>query len=171
MNWRFRRKIKIAPHVWVNLNKGPPSVSLGEGPFTVNVGERGVRGTASARGTGLSVSETIPWGQRRALQQVSVSPAQPRKRRHRWLALAAVAVLWQIDALLIWALASGCVGIGGCVLTGIWLCGALVLTLLTSLALAEQAAGKPFAGKDIEFVVVGWAILFLPWFLLRRRRR
>ena len=37
------------------------SVSLAEGPFTVNVGKRGVRGTASLRGTGLSVDETVPW--------------------------------------------------------------------------------------------------------------
>lgn len=61
MNWRFRKRVKIAPGLWVNLNKGTPSVSLGEGPFTVNVGKNGVRGTAGLHGTGVSVSETIPW--------------------------------------------------------------------------------------------------------------
>ncbi len=61
MNWRFRRQVKLAPGLWLNLNKGMPSVSVGEGPFTVNVSKRGVRGTAGLHGTGLSVSHPIPW--------------------------------------------------------------------------------------------------------------
>jgi Protein of unknown function (DUF4236) len=61
MNWRFRKRIKIAPGVHVNLSKGLPSVSVGVGPFTVNLNKQGVRGTASAHGTGLSVNETVPW--------------------------------------------------------------------------------------------------------------
>ena len=62
MTIRFRRRIKIVPGVWVNLNKGAPSlISVGEGPFTVKVGKNGVRGIASLRGTGVSVNEMVPW--------------------------------------------------------------------------------------------------------------
>jgi hypothetical protein len=61
MNLRFRRRLKIMPGLWVNFNKGMPSISVGGGPFTFNVGRKGIRGTAALHGTGLSVSETIPW--------------------------------------------------------------------------------------------------------------
>jgi hypothetical protein len=61
MHLRFHKRIKVVPGIWINLNKSTPSISAGEGPFTVNVGKRGVRGTASLRGTGLSVYEDVPW--------------------------------------------------------------------------------------------------------------
>jgi endonuclease YncB( thermonuclease family) len=61
MNWRFRRRVKIVPGCWLNLSKSGVSLSAGVTGATVNVGKRGVRGTASLHGTGLSVSETIPW--------------------------------------------------------------------------------------------------------------
>jgi hypothetical protein len=65
---------------------------------------------------------------------------------------------------------NGRVGVGGCVLGAIWLCAALVLGLLTALALYEQSAGKSFAGKsfagaDLRFVAGGWVLLLLPWLL------
>ena len=58
MNLRFRRRLKIMPGLWVNFNKGMPSISMCGGPFTLNVGSKGIRGTAALHGTGLSVSET-----------------------------------------------------------------------------------------------------------------
>jgi hypothetical protein len=61
MNIRFRKRTKIVPGLWVNLNKGCPSLSAGAGALTVNVGKKGVRGTAGLHGTGISVNETIPW--------------------------------------------------------------------------------------------------------------
>lgn len=74
MNWRFRKRIKIVPGVHINLSKGPPSVSIGEGPFTINVNKKGVRGTASLRGSGLSINQQVPWE----------NPA-PRKSWWEWL--------------------------------------------------------------------------------------
>jgi len=62
MNWRFRKRVKIIPGVWVNLNKGTPSLSVGGNGATVNINKNGVRGTLSAHGTGLSVSHQVPWG-------------------------------------------------------------------------------------------------------------
>jgi Protein of unknown function (DUF4236) len=61
MNLRFRRRLKILPGLWVNFNKGMPSISAGGGPFTLNVSCKGIRGTASLHGRGVSLSETIPW--------------------------------------------------------------------------------------------------------------
>ena len=74
-----------------------------------------------------------------------------------------------LAVLLAWAILSGRLSFGGCLLAAIWLCGAIILAALTALAFAEQAAGKSFAGADLRFVVIGWLILFLPW-LLRSRR-
>jgi Protein of unknown function (DUF4236) len=61
MNLRFRRRLKIIPGLWLNFNKGMPSISMGQGPFTLNVSRKGIRGTAALHGTGLSINETIPW--------------------------------------------------------------------------------------------------------------
>jgi hypothetical protein len=73
-----------------------------------------------------------------------------------------------LAVLLAFALMSGRLQLGSCLLVGIWLCGVLIVAGLTVLAFAEQAAGKSFAGKDLGFVSVCWGILLLPW-LLRKR--
>ncbi|WP_411868827.1 DUF4236 domain-containing protein [Vulcanococcus limneticus] len=56
MGFRFRKTIRIAPGVRLNLSKSGISTSIGGGGLTVN--SRG-RVTASLPGTGLSVSQTI----------------------------------------------------------------------------------------------------------------
>jgi hypothetical protein len=74
-----------------------------------------------------------------------------------------------LAAIVIWAIASGRLSAGSCLLVGFWVCLALAVAASTLLAFAEQAAGKPFSGKDLEFVAIAWAVLLLPW--LSRRRR
>jgi Protein of unknown function (DUF4236) len=54
MGWRFRRSFKIIPGVKLNLSKSGLSCSVGGAPVTLNVGPRGVYGTASLPGTGIS---------------------------------------------------------------------------------------------------------------------
>jgi hypothetical protein len=54
MGWRFRHSFKIIPGVRLNLSKSGLSASIGGTPFTLNVGPRGVMGTASIPGTGIS---------------------------------------------------------------------------------------------------------------------
>lgn len=61
MKWRFRKRIKIVPGLWLNLSKGAPSLSMGGHGATINVSKRGIKGTAGLPGSGLSVSETVPW--------------------------------------------------------------------------------------------------------------
>jgi hypothetical protein len=59
MSWRFRRSFKVIPGVRINLSKTGLSASIGGGPFTLNVGPRGVHGTASLPGSGISVRHRL----------------------------------------------------------------------------------------------------------------
>ena len=54
MSFRYRRSIRLAPGVRINLSKTGASLSAGAGGFTANLNRRGVQSTISARGTGLS---------------------------------------------------------------------------------------------------------------------
>ncbi len=62
MGWRFRHSFKIIPGVKLNLSKSGLSCSVGGAPFTVNVGQRGVYGTASLPGTGISFRQRLASG-------------------------------------------------------------------------------------------------------------
>lgn len=60
MGWRFRKSVRIARGVRVNIGKrGVTSVSLGGRYSRVNVSRRGVRQSFSLPGTGLSYSRRI----------------------------------------------------------------------------------------------------------------
>ncbi len=54
MGWRFRRSFTVVPGLRLNLSKSGLSASIGGAPLTLNVGPRGVMGTASLPGTGIS---------------------------------------------------------------------------------------------------------------------
>ena len=54
MTWRFRKRIKILPGLWINLSKGTPSWSIGGKGITANVGKRGLTSTVGLPGSGLS---------------------------------------------------------------------------------------------------------------------
>ncbi len=54
MGWRFRKSFKIIPGVRLNLSRSGLSASVGGAPITLNVGPRGLFGTASLPGTGIS---------------------------------------------------------------------------------------------------------------------
>lgn len=59
MKTRFKKRIKIAPGVYVNIgSKGISSVSVGGKGTTINFGQRGVTTTQSVPGTGVSFSHT-----------------------------------------------------------------------------------------------------------------
>ena len=79
MGFRFRKQIRIAPGLKVNLSKSGASFSLGGRGASLNLGRRGQSVTTGLPGTGLSYRQRI--GRRR--------PAP----RHGVLALAIVAVL------------------------------------------------------------------------------
>lgn len=56
MYWNFFRRIRLAPHLWLNLSKGGVSVSAGLRGLRATIGPRGRRVTAGLPGTGLSVT-------------------------------------------------------------------------------------------------------------------
>ncbi|MCT9373730.1 DUF4236 domain-containing protein [Acinetobacter baumannii] len=62
MGLNFRKSIKIAPGVRVNISKkGVSSVSVGGKGARVNVGKKGTRTTVGLPGTGLSYTTQSPY--------------------------------------------------------------------------------------------------------------
>lgn len=62
MGWRFRKSFTVVPGLRLNLSKSGLSASIGGSPFTLNVGPRGVMGTASIPGTGISYRQHFSAG-------------------------------------------------------------------------------------------------------------
>ena len=59
MGFRFRKRIKIAPGISLNLSKSGISASLGKPGATVNIGPKGERVTVGIPGTGISYSDKL----------------------------------------------------------------------------------------------------------------
>jgi hypothetical protein len=55
---RFRRRLRVAKGLYLNVSKSGASVSTGRRGLTVNYGPRGRRITVGIPGSGLSYSET-----------------------------------------------------------------------------------------------------------------
>jgi Protein of unknown function (DUF4236) len=66
MSWRWHRRVKILPGVWLNFSKHGISVSAGTRGLRVNVGKRGTYLTSSIPGTGLSYRQRLDLPQPRA---------------------------------------------------------------------------------------------------------
>ena len=63
MSWRFRKSFTVIPGLRLNLSQRGLSASIGAAPFTLNVSPKGLTGTASVPGTGLSRRQTLSFGQ------------------------------------------------------------------------------------------------------------
>ena len=59
MGFRFRKRIKIAPGVYINLSKSGVSTTLGKPGASINIGKKGTRGKVGLPGTGLSYSSQL----------------------------------------------------------------------------------------------------------------
>lgn len=59
MGFRFRRSLRLAPGLRINLSKSGASLSVGGRGATVNFGPRGTRLTVGLPGTGLSYSTKL----------------------------------------------------------------------------------------------------------------
>lgn len=67
MGFNFRKSLKIAPGVRVNITKkGVSSLSVGKNGARVNVGKKGIKTTAGLPGTGLSYSKFSSYGDKEA---------------------------------------------------------------------------------------------------------
>ena len=88
MGLRFRRRIKLFPHFWLNASKSGVSASAGIEGLTVNLGGNdAVRTTISAPGTGLSYRTTTTARPATSRTQTSRGSSVP------WAAIALALVL------------------------------------------------------------------------------
>lgn len=58
MGFRFRRRVRIAPGIALNISKSGVSTSIGGRGATINASRRGTRTTVGLPGTGLSYRTT-----------------------------------------------------------------------------------------------------------------
>jgi hypothetical protein len=71
--WRFFHRLFVLPGVSINVSKSGPSISVGPQGAKLTVGPQGVRATAGLPGTGLHVTNHVPWS-----QIPSLPPSNPR---------------------------------------------------------------------------------------------
>jgi hypothetical protein len=64
MTMRFRKSIRLAPGVRINLSRSGVSTTLGGRGASVNIGRKGTRATVGIPGTGLSFSQQLSNGGR-----------------------------------------------------------------------------------------------------------
>ena len=86
MGFHFRRRIRLAPGIHLNLSKSGISTSLGGHGLTVNLGRGKTRTTVGLPGTGLSYSTTA-----------DTAAGTPSGRPVLWLLLGLVVV-----AIVVW---------------------------------------------------------------------
>lgn len=86
MGFNFRKSLKIAPGIRLNITKkGVSSVSLGAKGARVNLGKKGTRTTVGLPGTGLSYSNFSPKQIKREISRsepvsthMNMSPVRPQ---------------------------------------------------------------------------------------------
>jgi hypothetical protein len=101
MGFRFRRSIKLAPGIRLNLSKSGVSASIGRRGATLNISDKGTKATVGIPGTGVSYSENLSSTKRRG-RQVSEA-GSPGDGKNLLLGIAFIAALillaWVIDKL------------------------------------------------------------------------
>lgn len=65
MGLKFRKRIKIAPGIYINISKSGVSTSIGGKGATINIGKKGTKATLGIPGTGLSYSTKMTDGKRK----------------------------------------------------------------------------------------------------------
>ncbi len=83
MGFRFRKSIKIAPGLRLNVSKRGTSVSIGRRGATTNISKRGVRQTFGIPGTGISYSRKLGKGKQANEQTGSSHTELPSRGSNR----------------------------------------------------------------------------------------
>lgn len=78
MPLRFRRTIKVAPGVKLNLSKGGVSTTVGTKNLKFNFGKRGVKRTVSIPGTGI---QEVDYIQKNKTESEKEKRAEAKERR------------------------------------------------------------------------------------------
>jgi hypothetical protein len=102
MTLRFRQSIRIAPGVRLNFSKTGVSASIGGSPLTLNIGRRGVKGTASAPGTGLSFSKTASFADLKHDDSQAQTAPLPIEEAGEGGSLVQIALLILVLAAAVW---------------------------------------------------------------------
>ena len=96
MGFRFRRRIKIMPGLWLNLSKSGVSTSVGGHGLTTNIKGDKVTTTTSLPGTGISYRSTA--SKHQDAERPEDAPAPPEGKVHWLLVLTLiVAVLYLLS--------------------------------------------------------------------------
>ncbi|MGP0873280.1 DUF4236 domain-containing protein [Serratia sp. CY81684] len=89
---RFRKRIRIAPGIYINIGKKGISTSVGPRGASLNIGKRGVNGTVGIPGSGLSYSTKLSDGKAKKEGEKTEFPL--------WFRLAVVAAAFLIVYIL-----------------------------------------------------------------------
>jgi hypothetical protein len=94
MGFRFRKSIRIAPGIRLNISKSGTSLSVGGKGLTTNISKRGTKTTVGLPGTGMSYSSFSPRKKRNAShEQIVYRPPPPRGRALRNVLIAIFSLL------------------------------------------------------------------------------
>jgi hypothetical protein len=98
MGFRFRKRIRLAKGLYLNLGKGGGSLSIGSQGAMTNISKKGVRDTFSLPGTGISYqTKHVGVSQRYGSAKESRQSASPV--RVLAFVAGAVVVLWILGHL------------------------------------------------------------------------
>jgi hypothetical protein len=92
MTWRFRRTLKIAPGVRLNIGKRSVSTRFGPRGAGLTIGTKGTTVSAGIPGTGLHASQRLR-NEPRSASGTSASQGDGRSSVWGWLAAEVIAVI------------------------------------------------------------------------------
>lgn len=97
MGFKFRKKIKIAPGLSINVSKSGVSASIGGKGATTNIGRKGVKSTIGIPGSGLSWSfgpskSNKPKVVNKIIEDPASDDDNQKARVHWWRLLVFVAI-------------------------------------------------------------------------------
>jgi len=86
MGFRFRKRIRLLPHLWINASKSGASVSIGTRGLTLNANRQGLQETLGLPGAGISYrTRRRPIGTSHRPIATRATPQAPRRGFWSWL--------------------------------------------------------------------------------------
>ncbi len=98
MGFRFRRRIRVAKGLYLNVSKSGTSLSVGGRGATVNFGKHGTRTTVGLPGTGISYSTTS-----HAVAEQDAGRVAPKSSSGKWVRWVLAGIFFATAAMAITA--------------------------------------------------------------------
>lgn len=93
MGFRFRKYIRLAPGLKINISKSGASATLGGKGAAVNVGKGGVRATVGLPGSGMSyTTDSLPL------------PGSDAKKAEGWAKLLLIIAIVAVIAMIVYVI-------------------------------------------------------------------